>query len=96
MEPALRYGLYTHLAARRGYVGSVSPAVWAYATCDANGTVCGATDGQNDWPQAALIVTPSGSPEPRFPLFLGRVLMSYLAVCRHGVTAQLVRAQDDK
>ena len=59
MNRALLYALYTHESARRGWVGSVSPAVWAYSTCNAEGTVCGASDHKNDWPQEALIITPS-------------------------------------
>lgn len=59
MNRALLYALYTHEAARRGWVGSISPAVWAYSTCNAEGTVCGASDHKTDWPQEALIITPS-------------------------------------
>eukprot|EP00041_Stephanoeca_diplocostata_P014295 m.258765 g.258765 ORF g.258765 m.258765 type:complete len:909 (-) comp19650_c0_seq4:266-2992(-) len=58
---ALTYGLYTNFAARKGYVGSVSPAVWAYSTCDAEGTICGASDGHLDWPQASIIITPNST-----------------------------------
>lgn len=59
MPRALTYGRFTNAAARKGYVGSVSPAVWAYSTCDSEGTICGASDGKTDWPQASVIITPN-------------------------------------
>eukprot|EP00039_Didymoeca_costata_P024442 m.10286 g.10286 ORF g.10286 m.10286 type:complete len:840 (+) comp4236_c0_seq1:97-2616(+) len=61
VERALTNGLYSNYAARRGYVGSVSPAVWAYSTCNENGDICGATDGTTNWPQAAMIITPNNT-----------------------------------
>jgi hypothetical protein len=60
MERALTYGLYTNAAARRGFIGTVSPAVWAYSTCDPTGEIiCGANDGTATWPQASMVVTPT-------------------------------------
>eukprot|EP01062_Namystynia_karyoxenos_P011294 TRINITY_DN14034_c0_g1_i2.p1 TRINITY_DN14034_c0_g1~~TRINITY_DN14034_c0_g1_i2.p1 ORF type:complete len:718 (+),score=167.98 TRINITY_DN14034_c0_g1_i2:72-2156(+) len=65
LNRALIYGQYTNLAARKGYAATVSPAVWAYSTCGADGRICGATDGKRDWPQGALIITPTGTvPQP--------------------------------
>lgn len=61
MERALTYGLYTNAAARRGFIGTVSPAVWAYSTCNAAGDICGANDGTRSWPQAAMIITPNAT-----------------------------------
>ena len=58
LNRALVYSLFISDAARKGYVASVMPAVWAYAACDAAGMVCGGDDGGTAWPV---------KPAPPFP-----------------------------
>eukprot|EP00040_Diaphanoeca_grandis_P022466 m.120705 g.120705 ORF g.120705 m.120705 type:complete len:749 (+) comp28826_c0_seq1:172-2418(+) len=59
LNRALVYSLFISDAARKGYIVSVMPAVWAYAACNATGMVCGGDDGGTGWPQPELVLTSS-------------------------------------
>lgn len=59
LNRALVYSLFVSDAVRSGYTTSVMPAVWAYATCDSTGMVCGGADGGSAWLQPELVITSS-------------------------------------
>jgi hypothetical protein len=59
LNRAIVFALFVSDAVRSGYTTSVMPAVWAYASCDPAGMVCGGGDGNSAWLQPELVLTSS-------------------------------------